>query len=748
MNDSNTVSWPGWETTRLLGQGSFGAVYEIRRTLPDGTVEDAALKVIHLPKEASDIDELRSDGYDDESITTRYRGYLGDIVREYTLMKEIKGHTNVVYCDDLQYYPQANGVGWDVYIKMELLTPLTKTLGPEIDPEVAVKLGKNLCAALELCREKGILHRDIKPQNIFVSKDGDYKLGDFGIAKTAEKTTGGTKIGTYKYMAPEVYNNEPYGGAADQYSLGLVLYWLLNERRTPFLPLPPEVPGAAEEDKARQRRFSGETLPPPKNGSEALKRIVLKACAFDPKDRYATPGEMLAALNALTDGTAYGAEPEDEGTTGGWGRSSVREPEDEGTAGAWGRSAAREPEEDATVGAWGAKTGGNTAKHSPTGNAAQDHRTTQPKNTVQQPPQPRKKKGNWLIRIGVAALAFALAYGIGYLVNGGKLGKTETVTTADPSATSQVWTAWTPSPTAVAPTWGPTWSPSSYSTTDSETDATPAPTAAVEPSWGRNVTSVAASFDIVLGVKENGHVLKVENETGFHDADVSNWTDAVQAVSNGWTSAALKSDGTCLGDWLEDEPEWTDIVQLAAGSYSLVGLKSDGTAVATGATIVGSNDEADWDVSAWTNLKGVASGYRHTVGLKKDGTVVAVGQNDKGQCDVSGWSGIQTIAAGGDYTVGITAYNTIVCTGGYLDWSNITAVSVSPRRGGHVVGLRSDGTVVASGANDYGQCNVSAWTDVISIAAGNTFTVGVRSDGTMLYAGSSDKIDLSELRYW
>lgn len=69
-----------------------------------------------------------------------------------------------------------------------------------------------------LCKKHNIIHRDIKPANIFASGNGDYKLGDFGIAKTIEQTSGGTKIGTYDYMAPEVYHDQPYGNTADIYS--------------------------------------------------------------------------------------------------------------------------------------------------------------------------------------------------------------------------------------------------------------------------------------------------------------------------------------------------------------------------------------------------------------------------------------------------------------------------------------------------------------------------------------------------
>ena len=298
MEEKNRATWPGWETVRLIGRGSFGAVYEIEREVL-GEKEKAALKVITIPQSDSDINEMYSDGYDDESITSTFKEHLKSIVAEYSLMRKLNGSANVVNCDDVRYVQHDDGFGWDIFIKMELLTPLTSALPAEISEEQVIKIGKDLCHALVQCKQFGIIHRDIKPQNIFVSPLGDYKLGDFGIAKTVEKTSGGTKIGTYKYMAPEVYNNQPYGAGADIYSLGLVLYWLLNERRMPFLPLPPEKLRAGLEEQARLRRFNGETIPTPAHGSEELKRIVLKACAYDPKARFQNADDMLRALEVV-----------------------------------------------------------------------------------------------------------------------------------------------------------------------------------------------------------------------------------------------------------------------------------------------------------------------------------------------------------------------------------------------------------------------------------------------------------------
>jgi serine/threonine protein kinase len=290
--------WPGWKTVKLIGKGSFGTVYEIERQDFDH-LEKAALKVISIPQNDSDLDDLYDSGYDEASVTATFKSHLKSIVNEYSLMREMNGTANVVNCDDYRVVQRDEGIGWDIYIKMELVTPITKAVPLVPSDEQVVRIGEDMCQALILCGKYGIIHRDIKPQNIFVSKNGDYKLGDFGIAKTVEKTTGGTKIGTYKYMAPEVYNNQPYNQTVDIYSLGLVLHWLLNEHRQPFVPLPPVTPTASLEEEARLRRFKGEPVPAPAHGSEELKQIVLKACAYDPKERYQSAEEMLEDLENL-----------------------------------------------------------------------------------------------------------------------------------------------------------------------------------------------------------------------------------------------------------------------------------------------------------------------------------------------------------------------------------------------------------------------------------------------------------------
>ena len=293
------VNWPGWETVRLIGQGNHGPVYEIRRDF-FGNSDKAALKVISIPQSDSEISEMISSGCDDKSVADFFRTQAEGVLREYSLVRRLSGSANIVNVDDFKVAQQDNGLGWDIYVRMELLTPVTEAFPSELPEEMIVRLAKDLCRALTLYHQLGLIHRNIKPQNIFVSPNGDFKLGDPAVADLGEMAGSAGKSGSYRFMAPEICHGQPYGTCADIYSLGLVLYWLLNERRMPFQPLPPEALSAAQAEQALQRRFDGEPLTAPANGSGALKRIVLKACAYDQKDRYQSAEDMLRALEQLS----------------------------------------------------------------------------------------------------------------------------------------------------------------------------------------------------------------------------------------------------------------------------------------------------------------------------------------------------------------------------------------------------------------------------------------------------------------
>lgn len=294
--DTELVSIPGWDTVRCIGSGSSGKVYELRKKNEYGGDFRSALKVISVPATQQEYDEMQS-GMSEYAMRAKLREQVEEISSEYRLLSMMKGHPNIVNCEDVMIVPHESDAGWDIQIRMELLNSLPDYVHEHgMTVAEVIKLGTDLCSALELCRRNGVMHRDIKPQNIFVSPYGDYKLGDFGVAKAANLKNSADKVGTYSYMAPEVFKAKGYSDSIDIYSLGMVLYWLLNERRGPFLPLPPDTPSSEQIADAQLRRYRGEKLPPPKNGSSQLKKVVLKACSYNSEDRYSSPTEMKNAL--------------------------------------------------------------------------------------------------------------------------------------------------------------------------------------------------------------------------------------------------------------------------------------------------------------------------------------------------------------------------------------------------------------------------------------------------------------------
>ena len=293
------LPWPDWKIVKYLGGGAYGKVYEIERNV-SGVQEKAALKIVSRPKDANEIDDYYANGYDQESIIASYENEIRDYVQEYRLMKELQGQSNIVSCDDFTVVPHENGIGGDIFIRMELLTSLQQILKDRmLSVEEIIKLGKDISRALILCESKNIIHRDIKPVNIMVSQFGDFKLGDFGVSKIMDHETHATVMGTPEYEAPEIMHMEKYGQAVDIYSLGITLYWLLNNRRMPFIGADEQIT-PARRSEAMEKRYAGkEKLPKPKNGSKRLKEIVLKACEYDPANRYASAQEMYDALDAL-----------------------------------------------------------------------------------------------------------------------------------------------------------------------------------------------------------------------------------------------------------------------------------------------------------------------------------------------------------------------------------------------------------------------------------------------------------------
>ena len=272
--------FPDLEVGRLLGRGGMGAVYEARQTRLDRTV---ALKV--LPPELC-----------------RDAAFAGRFRREAKALAKL-GHPNVVTVFDFGAAPPGDdGRDGPFYLVMEFVDgpDLRATLNgdPRPSPAETLAIARQVCAALDYAHGRGVVHRDVKPENVLLSRDGPVKIADFGLAKLAGAegasaadapttlTRAGQVMGTPQYMAPEQLT----GGAAvdhraDLYAVGVLLYELL----TGALPL-----GRYEPPSVRAG------VPAAWDG------IVHRALEVDPAARYPTAAALLADLDRLAAGGAGG----------------------------------------------------------------------------------------------------------------------------------------------------------------------------------------------------------------------------------------------------------------------------------------------------------------------------------------------------------------------------------------------------------------------------------------------------------
>lgn len=292
--------WPEWELIEKIGEGSFGKVYKAKRT-ERGRSFYSAIKIISIPASKGELDSVRSEMNNEQSTREYFRNLVEDCIQEIYTMEHFYGNSHVVSFEDFKVVEYLDEIGWDISIRMEYLTSfMDYCTGKELTEKEVIKLGCDLAMALIYCRKLNIIHRDVKPENIFVSRFGDFKLGDFGIAREQAHTMSNmSKKGTYSYMAPEIYKGEKYDSSIDIYSLGIVLYKLMNQNRLPFLSLDKQLITYRDKETALARRMAGEKMPAPVNASAAFSHIILKACAYEPGKRYRKPEDMLRDLEKL-----------------------------------------------------------------------------------------------------------------------------------------------------------------------------------------------------------------------------------------------------------------------------------------------------------------------------------------------------------------------------------------------------------------------------------------------------------------
>ena len=296
-------AWPEWKIVEKIGEGSFGQVYKAQRT-ERGKSFYSAIKIINIPGSQSELNSVRSETGNDQAAREYFQNLVEECIQEIGTMEYFRGNSYIVSVEDFKVMEYLDAIGWEISIRMEYLTSfLDYCAEKQLQEKEVIQMGLDLSKALGYCRKLHIIHRDVKPENIFVSRFGDFKLGDFGIARELERTMSGfSKKGTYSYMAPEMYKGEKYDSRVDIYSLGIVLYKLMNHNRLPFMNLEKQFITYRDKENALNKRMSGEQMAPPAEAGKLFGQIILKACAFNLDERYQTPEEFYRALDDLKNG--------------------------------------------------------------------------------------------------------------------------------------------------------------------------------------------------------------------------------------------------------------------------------------------------------------------------------------------------------------------------------------------------------------------------------------------------------------
>ena len=243
------------------------------------------VKVISTPATQTQVDALLLSGAypDKESVLAYYAQLTDDIVHEIRILEQLSSLSGFVGFLRHQIVPMEEEIGYDVYLLSEYKNTLQHVFRRNSLTHLgALNLGLDLCAALSACRQIGYMYVDLKPTNIYLTGENEYRVGDLGFLKldTLKYASLPDKYRS-QYTAPEIADAySSLNTTIDVYALGLILYQVFNDGNLPF-----------KEESAPAAEF-----PAPAYADYEMAEIILKACAPDPAERWQSPAEMGQAL--------------------------------------------------------------------------------------------------------------------------------------------------------------------------------------------------------------------------------------------------------------------------------------------------------------------------------------------------------------------------------------------------------------------------------------------------------------------
>lgn len=262
-----------WKINSQISDIKGNETYKISKKEYDGTVINAELRHI----------SLRDDNYNQEHIEL--------IMDEADFLKTVCDSSNSFNYIDIYLNDNPPKEKLDLYIITEELTSLENVLATkQFSEDEVVDFGIKISRILETLEAKSIYHGNISTRNIYVTDDGNYKLGGFSDFES--------KISDMSFVAPEIYNKQDADFTTDIYSLGLIMYTMCNNGKLPFEDDNTDAKAACE------KRFAESDVEAPANGSRELKSVIVIACKPDNKYRWKNASNIINALSSINSSSA------------------------------------------------------------------------------------------------------------------------------------------------------------------------------------------------------------------------------------------------------------------------------------------------------------------------------------------------------------------------------------------------------------------------------------------------------------
>ncbi len=261
-------SLKSWKVAERLDDVNGNAVYKVSKKEIDGSTSNAVLTQI----------SYQGENYNDDNV--EYLLNEADFIRSIIAIGRVSNYLAVDTNEN-----ERKKI-FDLFIVTEDIPSLAQVLKTtDMEEKDIIDFGIHMSEILEKLEENKIFHGNIKPENIYVTPQNRYKLGGFIDAES--------KVNDLTYVAPEIRRNEKADYTTDIYSTGLVMYSMANDGFLPFEDTD------VSPKEAMVKRFEGETVTAPKNGSEKLKSVIVIACQPEAQNRWKNAGNLKNALNSI-----------------------------------------------------------------------------------------------------------------------------------------------------------------------------------------------------------------------------------------------------------------------------------------------------------------------------------------------------------------------------------------------------------------------------------------------------------------